>query len=397
MTVSLGDSTVLPALPEVSIRCVVDHEELTAYEKGWNALVERRRGALPFSSYAWVATFFEHRLQPGETWCCLVAQKAGDLVGVLPLVLGTMGPPLARLVHARTPGDDHMHAADMIVVDQEVSEAVVASLLRAAFEAIPGCFLVEFPSLSDDSLTLLVTGEGDWKERSIVSPAGRGAYVPIEGDFEDFREDLSGNMRSNLTKARNKLGALGQVEFEFRSPREVSGRDLADFLSVEASSWKGAAGSAILASESLVSYYTRLAGRLARAGWLEWQRLRAYDRTLAANLAVVIGRSTVIWKLGYDPEFARLSPGSLLLEEAIRRVHEQEPMVLREVNLVSDFPWYDNWQMRRREYHRLEIYAEGVTGRFLGYWPRRAKIMLRGLPRFADAARRARRILRCRP
>src|SRR5437899_1871656 len=79
---------------------------------------------------------------------------------------------------------------------------------------------------------------------------------------------------------------------------------------------------------------------------LEWRFMTGDGSTTAANLAIRMPKSLVIWKLGYNDTYPRCSPGSILFEELVKR--EIGARTIDEINLTTDQPWYDNWEMRRR-------------------------------------------------
>ena len=97
-----------------------------------------------------------------------------------------------------------------------------------------------------------------------------------------------------------------------------------------ASGWKGAAGTAIKCSPTLIEFYRVLARRLADRGWLEWQFLNFDGMPVAAHLAIRFGRSLILPNIGYDEPDARLSPGNLLFRETLTRAFADE--CLEEVN-----------------------------------------------------------------
>ncbi len=374
------------------VRAVTGLAELAAHEGDWNRLMEQHPRVLPFVSYAWMATFFEHRLKPGESWVCLLARQEGELVGVLPLVVRPRGRLPGAGVMAGAPDDDHAFSVDPLV-RAGLEGTVLPALIRGAVAAIPGCQRIDLFRLPAGSATLELSRSGGLQARSIRGYADMGAYLPIEGDFASFRGGLSRNFRNNISKAANKLTKSGQAEWIFKTGAEAQSKDLHEFLEVEASSWKGDSGTAIARAPELVAFYTALTRRLAAAGWLQWQFLRLDGKLLAGNMSVLIGSRMLIWKLGYDESVARMSPGTLLLERVVSRMFEQHGASGGEINLVTNYSWYDNWEMRRRRYETVEIYPRGLRSGLLGYWPRRAAETARQVPALMAAGRYARRLL----
>lgn len=361
---------------------------LAAHAEPWNRLAFVSPQQAPMLSYAWISAYFEHRLQPGESWFCLLAYDGSDLAGVLPVVVSPRpGLRLAGRTRTvlRTPYDPHtISIAPLVAAGRELE--VIPRLLDMAGETERGWFCMEMERVPESSpVVALLDAGGDASGRGPVIKELRstGAYLPIRGAFATYRDGLSRNFRNNLNKARNKLRKLGGVEMRFLTGAEATEAQLAEFAQVEAASWKGEAGTAIAASPELLAFYTTLTRRLSQAGWLEWHFLRAEGTSIAANLAVRLQRSLLLWKLGYDHAYARCSPGSLLFEALAERAFADG--AIQEVNLMTDWAWYDNWQMEKRRCFNLHLYARRPAPLLLGYAPRRAKAYLRDSPTVQQA------------
>lgn len=374
----------------VQVRRIEDAGDLATDARAWNRLAERQAHPLPFNTYAWVSALVEHRVRPGARWVCLQAWRGSELIGVLPLIHGQRRRLGIPGTVAATPADDQTQFLDLIAAPGEEAEAIPA-LVGAAIDSLPGCLLVEFPMLREDSATLLHATTPDRAWRASRSPAGTGAYLPIGGEFPAYRASLSRNFRSNLNKAANKLARADGVAYRFHRATGEDEGDLDAFMAAEAASWKGDAGTAILCSEALVRFYRTLTRRLAEAGWLEWQSLHVGGRVIASNLAVMMGSRMIIWKLGYDAHSSRLSPGSLLMERVIERSHEDG---VTEIDLLTEYPWYDNWRMARRSYEFLQVFPRSMRASLVTYAPHLAGRLARAVPGVVPAGRAIRGAMR---
>ena len=163
-------------------------------------------------------------------------------------------------------------------------------------------------------------------------------------------------------------------------------------MKVEAAGWKSRAGSAILMSPKLIAFYQALTSRLADRGKLEWHFLSAEEKTIAAHLAVRCGRSLVLWKIGYDEEFAQCAPGSILLKHTIKRAFESGE--IDEVNLVTNQSWHSNWKPHQRPYYDLWIYPLRPLPVIVGGLPKQSRIVLRRVPILRSVVRAVGRVLR---
>jgi len=325
-------------------------EELANHESQWNDLVARCPTATPMSTFAWLYAYFHHFVNTSDSWVCLLAFRDDALLGVLPLVRST-----GRSIEL--PNNPHAISVDAVFAP-EAEQEVYRSLLEAARVQGQRPSAIVFHRIREDSPSMSLPTPGLLRYSDL---AELGAYLPVPHDFEEYRKSLSRNFRNNLNKAANKLKRLPGVEISLLSGDDADPALLPRFAAVEAASWKGEAETAIQCSPRLMGFYGDLVEYLHRAGWLEWQFLETEGKPIAANLCIRLRRSLFVWKLGYDSEYSRCSPGSLLLEHVVRQASVDG--TIDEIDLMTNQPWYDNWGMVWRPY--LD---------FTGYW----KSTLRG-------------------
>jgi Acetyltransferase (GNAT) domain len=334
-------------------------------------------------SHAWTATYLEKALPPASRWACFFAYRGSKLAAVLPVVtreanrFGVGGAAL------RTPRDDHTQIGDLLFASSDDLDAVPA-LLSAAAREFPDASYLEISRFPATSALVAALQNGGLPRPHTWHEDSYGAYLPVPADFASYRNSLSRNFRNNLNKAANKVTRLRDVEFRFTSARTTSREEFDEFLAVEASGWKGRAESAIASSTKHIEFYAALIRRLGEAGWLEWHFLTGDGCTLAANLAIRMPKSLIIWKLGYNDAYSRCSPGSVLFEELVKR--QAAARQIEEINLTTNQPWYDNWEMRRRTYYTARFYF-GWRGWLVWYLPDASTELLRRSPGLAAIKR----------
>jgi CelD/BcsL family acetyltransferase involved in cellulose biosynthesis len=327
---------------------VIDRlDELEQYADAWNALSYDAPPRLPTSSHAWISTHFEHALRTDQTWCCILAHINDRLAGVLPLVVSRRSK--VGLEWLSTPMSGHIIAVSPLLLPGKES-MLLGALLKAAWTSHPDAVWIQLSDLAAGSSCAEYLGN----HLNLKIKTRTGRYLRVDAEQERYQSSLSRNFRSNQHKAANKLKKLHGVETTIVTGRQASSAQLSEFIPVEASGWKGRAGTAIQQSSDLIAFYTTLTRRLAEAGWLEWHFLRAEGHTIAANLAIHFNRAIFVWKLGYDEKYRRLSPGGMLFQFLLDQAFADPD--IDEVNLLTNASWYDNWKMEEREYYRIRIY-----------------------------------------
>jgi hypothetical protein len=124
----------------------------------------------------------------------------------------------------------------------------------------------------------------------------------------------SGSTRKKLRQDWNRLSALGRVDI-------VNNRTLGDvrdafevFLAMEAESWKGSRGTALLCDEDDAAFTRRLISNLAEQQSASVALLRIDNRPIAAQVLFYCGNTAYTWKTAFNNEFAKFSPGGLLVD-----------------------------------------------------------------------------------
>ncbi len=125
----------------------------------------------------------------------------------------------------------------------------------------------------------------------------------------------SGSTGKKLRQDWNRLSALGAVDIaNERAANDVRGA-FEIFLELEAHSWKGQNGTALLSDEDDAAFARRLIGDLANHGNASVALLRVEGRPIAAQVLLYSGTMAYTWKTAFDAEFAKYSPGALLIDK----------------------------------------------------------------------------------
>lgn len=349
---------------------------LDGISAAWDRLAARAPQGLPHLSHAWVSSYLE-TIGEGRPWAVHAAFAGDELVGVLPLVGVRGGGPGVRRAIVGPPRDDHTRSGDALL-EPAVAPMALRALLDSVATEEPGCFALSLRGVRDRSPTIAAL-IGRQPFGVVVSrPDERGSYVAVERGLADFRAGLSDNFRRNVRKASNRLAKSPGTNFRWDVGPAADSTGLEAFLAVEASGWKGRAGSAISLDPVLSRFYRTLTPRLARLGWLEWHRLEIEGRTAAIHFATRLGRSLVLIKIAYDEAFARLGPGNLLFDRVVER--EFEARTVDEINCMTDMPWHRNWELSRSDYADISLYPRRAFPLVAGVLPARAKAALKRVP-----------------
>jgi CelD/BcsL family acetyltransferase involved in cellulose biosynthesis len=164
---------------------------------------------------------------------------------------------------------------------------------------------------------------------------------------------------------------------------------LREGFAVEASSWKGAGGTAISSRPSTRSFYSDVAHWAASLGWLRLAFLRLGGRAIAFQFDLQVDRTYYSLKIGFDPAYERFSPGKLLAYTMVSRAVSSG--LVRYELLGTDEPWKYRWTESLHERVALRSFAPSAAGALA--WSSHAHLrpLVRRVPlawRLVDAWRR---------
>lgn len=148
-------------------------------------------------------------------------------------------------------------------------------------------------------------------------------YIAMEGSFEDYMAQFSGKTRSTLRRKARKLAKeLGQgyAISEHRTPAEIE-TFLAKARPLSAKTYQARLLDAGLPDTPEA---TRAMLEDAEAGRMRGYLLEGAEGPIAYLSLPITGRTLVYAHLGYDPQWARLSPGTVLQMEALERLFAEE-------------------------------------------------------------------------
>jgi CelD/BcsL family acetyltransferase involved in cellulose biosynthesis len=289
---------------ETAARTLRTVEALDQHVRLWDRMGANLRA--PMLQFAWIR---QSALQLGNHSRLHVSIVEGpDGAAAAPLALS--GHPIGTL---RFLGSDFLHEPmDLIHADSQ-------SLARLAeFLCDAGYPIILRPIFADSPAVAALQAASRRRGRMIVRPLFGTPWIPLDASWEDAPAHLDSGRRSDLRRARRTAERIGPVRFEIITP-DLNGLDatLEEAFHVESSGWKGRTGSALERDALRGTFYRKYAAAAAAQGILRICFLRIGERAVAMQIAVVSAGGFWLLKIGYDEEFARCSPGNLLLSETI--------------------------------------------------------------------------------
>jgi len=263
---------------------------------------------------------------------------------------GVTLPVLVGLTHPYGP-------LGLPLVEREAAEPVIAAFLAhvVAEKSLPGLVLLPFlpedgpfAAALDAILRRAQMPRADFNRhrRALLAPGGeRSAYA---------ERVIGHHQRKELRRQLRRLSETGAVLFISANEPESVGRALRDFLALEASGWKGRAGTAAADHDDLRRFVVMAVDALAAEGKVTIDRILVDGRAIAATIVLRSGHCAWFWKIAYDEAFARFSPGVMLSVQLTHELIEDDSVARADSCATANHPMIDRlWRERLALCNRL--------------------------------------------
>ncbi|MFM7322406.1 MAG: GNAT family N-acetyltransferase [Armatimonadota bacterium] len=147
--------------------------------------------------------------------------------------------------------------------------------------------------------------------------------LALPSDWESFRKSLGKSLRGNIGYYARALSKVGAVLVR-TATAETLDEDMDAFFALHQSRWRARWMPGAFADARTRTFHRDLARRLIDSDRLRLHTLRIDDRPVAAIHCMVGGSETAYYLGGFDPEYARWSPGTVLTAHAIRMAIERD-------------------------------------------------------------------------
>jgi CelD/BcsL family acetyltransferase involved in cellulose biosynthesis len=306
----------------------------------WESLWEAAPDAGPFQHPDWLIPWWSH-LGAGELRT-LGVREGGRLTALAPLY--TYKPPDTRRRQIALLGNGVSDTLNVIASqDREPLRKIISRLLETS--DWDDCDFRDLPMSSP----LLVDWSSHPRELSEDTPC---AVLEIGGAQRHVDSSISRNLLASLRYSLRRAEALGPVRIERAIPENLTTM-LESLFGLHESRWSARGESGVLSRQAVQSFHCEVAARFLMRGWLRLFLLHIGPRTAAVSYGFHVRGRSYFYIGGFDPTFARYSPGSLLLWHVIRSAADEGA---REFDFLRGSETYKRrWGARERPQIRMQI------------------------------------------
>ena len=335
------------------VEVIESAEALRALVPQWEALAAEAAEPNPFYEHWMLLPALEAygKDAPASDFRCIVVWDDGTLGALFPMRLERRyrGLPLAAL---RSWRHRNMMLCTPLVRAKSATKCVTALLqsplapvLQFDYIAAGGGFYgVLAEAAAAEGLPWVVT---DAYMRAVL----------LRG--RDPRARLNAKARNNLKRREAAARALGELAPVRLAPGDDPAAAMDAFMRLEASGWKGRAGSALACREDDRRFVAAVFPEALRRGRLQITGLDLGGRPLARQVLLAAGEGALVLKIAYDETHEKCSPGVLGEAEMVRQFLENPGPAWMDSNTAPEDAAYGGvWKDRRT----LQAVAVGWQG-----------------------------------
>ena len=196
-----------------------------------------------------------------------------------------------------------------------------------------------------DMLTGAVTAMGGAIE--ILNHRERAALA-AQPSFEAwFSGNFERKRRKEYRRLRSRLAEEGTLESLAWAPGDPVDPWVDELIALEALGWKGRRGTALATDAVMAKAFREALHLLAGEGSLRFWKIAFNGKPIAMMSGIVKGDQGWLGKIAYDENFARYSPGVMLILDATERLIDKERLALVDSCAIPGHPMISNiWRDR---------------------------------------------------
>ncbi|MGA2797885.1 MAG: GNAT family N-acetyltransferase [Thermoguttaceae bacterium] len=296
-------------------------EELRAAASDWDDLWRRSEVTFPTMRAELLAQWLEHFAADAE-FHAIAVQQDGRWVAALPIVRRRIG----RIIPAGVLPCNQWSSSGECMLDFSIDVKQVSQLLLDALREcnLPLLWLDE-AILETARWQVFMRAVADNHLKNVVRPRWQVGRVRIDGDWQACQARWSRKHRQHMAWLARQLARQGEVRLVLLSqlaPDEAA-MWMRRALEIENLGWKGRSGGSVVSVPGMSEFFIRQARQLAAWGQLELAFLHCGGRPIAFCYGQIAKGVFHSAKVGYDPRYARFSPGQLLRYFLLERFYAE--------------------------------------------------------------------------
>ena len=328
-------------------------QEMPSYESGWNQLVSESTFDSIFATYEWFSSWIRY-YGISNSLKILIAHENNRLCGILPLYADRKKLYGSEYITLRSLSNWHSSKFNFIVTRERAAEIMRLSLNYLTESMRWDCMQMEYVPEEAHSISMLKDLEKKSYYRIILEDRMKSPYIELNGTWEEYLQMRGKKLRRNLDYFEKRITKEGKKEVSTIENGDDLDEHLREALKIEKSSWKGEEGTAIANSDVDTNFYTALARNMSEKDHFVLHFLVVSGEKIAFCYGLKYKNRFNALKIGYDPQYAQLSPGRVLLKKIVQNLYQDSRYDIFDFLGAND-EWKTKWTDKSQQMYRMTL------------------------------------------
>lgn len=286
----------------------------------WNELLQKTDNPLSFQQFEWVKCWWDNFSTNRMRLFIVLATKNNEIIGIAPLTC--KGNAFSKVNTLKFIGSGCFDYFDFIIKKGEEGDFInsLISYLDNEFKH----YELQLKNIFQTSATLKIINERKNNNgfNFSVYPEIVVPYIELPETKQLFYLQTKRLLRVDVARRERRLNESGEVKFKYCENLKDAKETLEDFFHLHIKKWESAKGYSVYKFKIKREFLRNLVKRLFDKEILNIYYLSLGEKKLAICIGFKKNRRFIYYSTAYDPEFAKFSPGKLLVNKLINYLIE---------------------------------------------------------------------------
>ncbi|TWI81816.1 acetyltransferase (GNAT) family protein [Roseibium hamelinense] len=292
---------------------IIDPKDPGEHYAPWQELSKAAIDPNPFFGPEFLIPFLENMETPKVHLCVLKEAETGRWMMAAPVVRRRPGLAIpVTSLYATEYGP-----LGVPLMQSDAGPQTTDAFLQLAAEQ-GGMPVVAMPYMPVEGTSARILSQSDHWHLATSTPAERAAHdAGLLGEAQ-FASAFSGKRRKELPRLMRRLAEQGEVKLASVSgPQAVE--QFEAFLELEEKGWKGKSGTALKSRPQTLTFARAMIATRATRDGVRIDTLQVGGEAIALLVILREGTKAFSWKIAYNEDFGKYSPGAQLALYALER------------------------------------------------------------------------------
>ena len=303
------------------------NSEFAELHDEWRNLLQKSKISSPFLTWEWMYSWWicYGEKQPTNSLCIVTSRDENNLIGILPGYVTHRRAFGRSGVTFRFLGSEYESSDYLDVIRKDTDGDLVEDLFKFMIKEKKVDMIALYNILEGQTvLTAINDLAGTIDAQMVVKHHRICPYLPLDGDWDSFVSGLSKNQRYNLRRRTRKLFEEFDAELSILEDAGELETAVDELFQLHEDRFKTKQEQSIFRADLRKDFHKKVAGYFLEKNILKLFRLSVENKVIASLYCYEFANKLFYFQFGMDPEWAKHSPGVVIMAQAIKYAIEKK-------------------------------------------------------------------------